>query len=132
MNIFVGNLSAAVTADDLRRLFDGYGTTINVIIMRDTDTGLPLGYGLFRHHVHMAGTGRLRGPHQPRQDQPERQSHYLARMCLSRRPGTTSAPLPVERQRATCGGFAPSQRLRSNVRGIFPATTQLTIRSIVQ
>lgn len=45
MNIFVGNLSAAVTADDLRRLFAGYGTTINAIIMRDTDTGLPLGYG---------------------------------------------------------------------------------------
>ncbi|GAB4513720.1 MAG: hypothetical protein Tsb0026_18660 [Sulfuricaulis sp.] len=49
MNIFVGNLSAAVTADDLRRLFAGYGTTINAIIMRDTDTGLPLGYG----HVYM-------------------------------------------------------------------------------
>lgn len=45
MNIFVGNLSAAVTADDLRRLFAGYGTTINAIIMRDTDSGLPLGYG---------------------------------------------------------------------------------------
>jgi len=45
MNIFVGNLSAAVTADDLRRLFDGYGTTISAMIMRDTDTGLPLGYG---------------------------------------------------------------------------------------
>jgi RNA recognition motif-containing protein len=49
MNIFVGNLSAAVTADDLRRLFAGYGTTINAIIMRDTDTGLPLGYG----HVYL-------------------------------------------------------------------------------
>lgn len=45
MNIFVGNLSAAVTAADLRRLFDGHGTLINAIVMRDTDTGLPLGYG---------------------------------------------------------------------------------------
>ena len=45
MNIFVGNLSAAVTAEDLRRLFAGYGTIINALIMRDTDTGLPLGYG---------------------------------------------------------------------------------------
>ncbi|HSW52444.1 MAG TPA: RNA-binding protein [Sulfuricaulis sp.] len=45
----MGNLSAAVTADDLRRLFAGYGTTINAIIMRDTDTGLPLGYG----HVYL-------------------------------------------------------------------------------
>ena len=49
MNIFVGNLSAAVTPDDLRRLFAGYGTTINVLVMRDTDTGLPLGYG----HVYL-------------------------------------------------------------------------------
>lgn len=45
MNIFVGNLSAAVTATDLRRLFAGYGTIINALVMRDTDTGLPLGYG---------------------------------------------------------------------------------------
>lgn len=45
MNIFVGNLPAGVTADDLRRMFTGYGTTINAIVMRDTDSGLPLGYG---------------------------------------------------------------------------------------
>lgn len=49
MNIFVGNLSAKVTTEDLRRLFAGYGTIINAIIMRDTDSGLPLGYG----HVYM-------------------------------------------------------------------------------
>lgn len=45
MNIFVGNLPATVTTDELRRLFAGYGTTINALIMRDTDSGLPLGYG---------------------------------------------------------------------------------------
>ena len=49
MNIFVGNLTAAVTAEDLRRLFSGYGTIINAIVMRDTITGLPLGYG----HVYL-------------------------------------------------------------------------------
>ena len=49
MNIFVGNLTAAVTAEDLRRLFGGYGTIINAIVMRDTATGLPLGYG----HVYL-------------------------------------------------------------------------------
>jgi RNA recognition motif-containing protein len=49
MNIFVGNLTAAVTADDLRQLFGGYGTIINAIVMRDTATGLPLGYG----HVYL-------------------------------------------------------------------------------
>ncbi len=49
MNIFVGNLTAAVTAADLRQLFGGYGTIINAIVMRDTATGLPLGYG----HVYL-------------------------------------------------------------------------------
>ncbi|MHB8743138.1 MAG: RNA recognition motif domain-containing protein [Sulfuricaulis sp.] len=49
MNIFVGNLPASVTPEGLRRLFDGYGTIINAIVMRDTATGLPLGYG----HVYL-------------------------------------------------------------------------------
>lgn len=49
MNIFVGNLTAAITPEDLRRHFAGYGTTINAIVMRDTATGLPLGYG----HVYL-------------------------------------------------------------------------------
>lgn len=45
MNIFVGNLPATATAEGLRRLFAGYGTTLNAIVMRDTDSGQPLGYG---------------------------------------------------------------------------------------
>jgi RNA recognition motif-containing protein len=49
MNIFVGNLTPAITPEDLRRHFAGYGTTINAIVMRDTATGLPLGYG----HVYL-------------------------------------------------------------------------------
>ena len=49
MNIFVGNLPASVTAEDLRHLFGGYGTIINAIVMRDTASGLPLGYG----HVYL-------------------------------------------------------------------------------
>ncbi|MEK7207884.1 MAG: RNA-binding protein [Pseudomonadota bacterium] len=49
MNIFVGNLASSVTTDDLRRLFSGYGTIINVIVMKDTESGLPLGYG----HVYL-------------------------------------------------------------------------------
>jgi RNA recognition motif-containing protein len=49
MNIFVGNLPASTTPADLRRLFNGYGTIINAIIMRDTASGLPLGYG----HVYL-------------------------------------------------------------------------------
>lgn len=49
MNIFVGNLPATVTTGKLRELFDGHGTIINAIVMRDVGTGLPLGYG----HVYL-------------------------------------------------------------------------------
>lgn len=49
MNIFVGNIPAGVTMDDFRDLFDGYGTIINILIKRDSETGLPLGYG----HVYL-------------------------------------------------------------------------------
>lgn len=49
MNIFVGNLAASVTAENLRQMFDGYGTIINTLIVRDTHSGLPLGYG----HVYL-------------------------------------------------------------------------------
>lgn len=49
MNIFVGNLPATASAEDLRTLFADYGTIINAIIVRDADTGLPLGHG----HVYL-------------------------------------------------------------------------------
>lgn len=43
MNIFIGNLSKTVTADDLRRAFAGYGTVVNAIVMKDSASGKPLG-----------------------------------------------------------------------------------------
>jgi len=49
MNIFVGNLASSVTSDDLRSAFAGYGTVINAIVMKDTTTDRPLGYG----HVYL-------------------------------------------------------------------------------
>ena len=49
MNIFVGNLSASVTPDDLRTAFAGYGTVINAIVIKDTTTDRSLGYG----HVYL-------------------------------------------------------------------------------
>jgi len=49
MNIFVSNLDRSVTAHDLQRAFNGYGTVINAIIMRDTETGKPLGHA----HVYL-------------------------------------------------------------------------------
>lgn len=45
MNIFVGNLTAAVTTEDLRRLFAGFGCVVNARVMKDTVKGRSLGYG---------------------------------------------------------------------------------------
>jgi RNA recognition motif-containing protein len=49
MNIFVGNLDRSVTPEDLRKLFAGFGTIVNTIVMKDTRSGRSLGYG----HVYM-------------------------------------------------------------------------------
>lgn len=49
MNIFVGNLEATVTVDELRNVFAVYGTVIDALIIKDTATGAPLGYG----HVYL-------------------------------------------------------------------------------
>ena len=49
MNIFVGNLEATVTSDDLRNVFAVYGTVIDALVIKDTATDAPLGYG----HVYL-------------------------------------------------------------------------------
>ena len=45
MNIFVGNLAFTATADEVRQLFEGYGTVETVNILIDRDTGRPRGFG---------------------------------------------------------------------------------------
>jgi len=49
MNIFVGNLAANVSQEDLRRLFAGFGTIVKTLVKKNTSSGRTLGYG----HVHM-------------------------------------------------------------------------------
>lgn len=44
-NIFVGNLSFSATEDDLRSLFEQYGTLERVTIVTDRDTGRSRGFG---------------------------------------------------------------------------------------
>ncbi len=44
-NIFVGNLDFATTEDELRSLFEGYGTVDRVSIVTDRDTGRSRGFG---------------------------------------------------------------------------------------
>ncbi len=47
MNIYVGNLSLEMTADELRKEFTGFGEVISVTIMNDKyiGSGQPRGYG---------------------------------------------------------------------------------------
>jgi len=45
MNIFVGNLAFTTTDQELRALFEAYGTVETVRIMTDRDTGRPRGFG---------------------------------------------------------------------------------------
>lgn len=42
MNIFISNLDRAVTPNDLQRAFSGYGTIIDVKVLKDQETGKPL------------------------------------------------------------------------------------------
>ena len=45
MNIFVGNLAPTATQEDLAQAFGGYGTLLNVILVKDPATGEHRGYG---------------------------------------------------------------------------------------
>lgn len=45
MNIFVGNLAFTVTEQDLRQLFELYGTVNTIDVMTDRETGHPCGFG---------------------------------------------------------------------------------------
>lgn len=45
MSIYVGNLSYAVTADDLSAIFAEYGTVKRVQLPTDRETGRPRGFG---------------------------------------------------------------------------------------
>jgi RNA recognition motif-containing protein len=43
-NIFVGNLSFDTREQDIRTLFEGYGTVDRVSVVTDRDTGQPRGF----------------------------------------------------------------------------------------
>jgi cold-inducible RNA-binding protein len=45
MNIYVGNIAFKATADDLRQLFEQYGTVKNVTVITDRETGRSRGFG---------------------------------------------------------------------------------------
>lgn len=45
MNLYVGNLSWNMTEDDLRTLFEQYGTVSSIKIVKDRETGRSKGFG---------------------------------------------------------------------------------------
>ncbi len=45
MNIYVGNLPYSTTQDDLRQMFEQYGTVESVNIIQDRETGRSKGFG---------------------------------------------------------------------------------------
>ena len=45
MNLYVGNLSWNMTEDDLRNLFEQYGTVTSIKIVKDRETGRSKGFG---------------------------------------------------------------------------------------
>ena len=45
MNIYVGNLSREVTKEELQKEFMAFGRVTSVVIIKDSDTGRPRGFG---------------------------------------------------------------------------------------
>lgn len=45
MNLYVGNLSWNMSEDDLRNLFEQYGTVTSIKIVKDRETGRSKGFG---------------------------------------------------------------------------------------
>jgi RNA recognition motif-containing protein len=43
--LYVGNLSYQVTSDDLRELFEQYGTVVSAQVLNDRETGRSRGFG---------------------------------------------------------------------------------------
>jgi RNA recognition motif-containing protein len=58
VNIFVGNLAFTTTEQDLRQLFESYGTVETIRIMTDRETGRSRGFGFVEmpdgHAAHSA------------------------------------------------------------------------------
>ena len=59
MNIYVGNLSTAVTEEDLNNLFSEYGNITNVKIIKDNYTGVSKGFGFVEMQDDAAGEAAI-------------------------------------------------------------------------
>ena len=61
MNIFVGNLAFSATDQDLRQLFESYGTVDKVNIITDRDTGRSRGFGFVEMPDSAAAKAAIQG-----------------------------------------------------------------------
>ena len=60
MNIYVGNLSPEITADDLRQAFEVFGQVISVKIVRSRTTGESAGFGFVGMPISEEGQTAIR------------------------------------------------------------------------
>jgi cold-inducible RNA-binding protein len=63
VNIFVGNLASTATAQDLRQLFELYGTVDSIQVMTDGETGHPCGFGFVDMPERNAARAAIAGLH---------------------------------------------------------------------
>ena len=63
MNIFVGNLACTATDEDLRQLFEPYGTVDTINVMTDRETGHPYGFGFVDMPERSAARAAIAGLH---------------------------------------------------------------------
>lgn len=81
MNIFVGNLAANVSQEDLRRLFAGFGTILRTLVMKKTAQGEKPVYG----HVYMEPESAAREAIDALNHAPLRGRLIRVRECVERK-----------------------------------------------
>ena len=63
MNIFIGNLARTTTAQDLRQLFEPYGTVDKIEVITDWETGHTCGFGFVEIPERSAARAAIAGLH---------------------------------------------------------------------
>lgn len=81
MNIFVGNLAANVSQEDLRRLFAGFGTILRTLVMKKSSHGQAPAYG----HVYMEPESAAREAIDALNQAPLRGRLIRVRECVERK-----------------------------------------------
>jgi cold-inducible RNA-binding protein len=61
VNIFIGNLAFTATEEDLRQLFEQYGTVDTINLITDRDTGRARGFGFVEMPDSRAAQSAMQG-----------------------------------------------------------------------